>query len=415
MAEVKPMKDTALHEWSERHESSSLVTMYGDFHIHIGSTSRNQPVKMSASRSLTFEAIAKEAAERKGLQLIGIIDAHAPGVQDDIASLLDRGEMEELADGGIAYKGTTLLLGTELEIREEGYGMAHVLCFLPSFSAMRHFSAWLSPYVTNMSLSSQRVYVSGRTLQEQTAAHGGIFIPAHVFTPYKSVYGNCTDRMSDVLDMELIDAVELGLSADTDMAGCISELDRYTLLTNSDAHSLSKIAREYNALTLAAPTFKEWALALRRQNGRGIQANYGLNPRLGKYHRTSCVKCGQVIADKAMEAKLACASCGSTRFVQGVWDRIQHIGDREQSLVPAHRPPYIMQVPLEFIPGVGPKTMAKLLERFGTEMAILHQATAAELEQTVGGKTAELIVKARSGQLALQSGGGGTYGKVIDA
>ncbi|MDG0875218.1 endonuclease Q family protein [Paenibacillus thiaminolyticus] len=387
------------------------MRVFGDFHIHIGSTSRGAPCKMSASRDLTFEAIAKEASERKGLHLIGIIDAHAPGVQEDIAALLERGEMEELADGGIRYRNTTLLLGTELEIRAEGLGMAHVLCYLPSFDAMRHFSAWLSPYVTNMNLSSQRVYVSGQALQEQTAAHGGLFIPAHVFTPFKSIYGNCSDRMADVLDMELIDAVELGLSADTEMAGLISELDRYTLLTNSDAHSLRKIAREYNQLTVAEPSFKEWALALQNRDGRCVNANYGLNPSLGKYHRSRCMECGSV--PEAAQLPAACPACGHGKMVQGVLDRIHAISDRDHSQVPAHRPPYIMQVPLEFIPGVGPRTLNKLLDRFGTEMAVLHQATPEQLAETVGEKTAEYIVRARCGDLVLSSGGGGTYGKVV--
>lgn len=109
----------------------------------------------------------------------------------------------------------------------------------------------------------------------------------------------------------------------------------------------------------------------------------------------------------------ACPACGSAKIVQGVLDRIHAISDRERSQVPAHRPPYIMQVPLEFIPGVGPRTLNKLLDRFGTEMAVLHQATAEELAETVGEKTAEYIVKARCGELVLASGGGGTYGKVL--
>lgn len=405
---------------SGQHEE--LHTMYGDFHIHIGSTSEGQPVKISASRNLTFEAIAHEASEHKGVHLIGIIDAHAPGVLRDIATLLDKGEMEELQDGGIRYKNTTIFLGTELEIREEGYGIAHVLCYLPNIHAMERFSNWLSPHVTNMSLSSQRVYLPGRALQEETAAYGGLFVPAHVFTPFKSVYGNCADRMADVLDLEIIDAVELGLSADTEMAGCISELDRFTLLTNSDAHSLSKIAREYNALAMASPTFKEWAMALRREAGRGVTANYGLNPRLGKYHRTSCAKCGHVVDSTASvdntdthrnQVQPRCPECGSTKFIRGVSERIRSIADREQSEIPTHRPPYCMQIPLEFIPGVGKRTLAKLLEHFGTEMNVLHHATEEELKQVVGQATAELIVLARSGQLSLQSGGGGTYGKVI--
>lgn len=397
--------------------NDALHTMYGDFHIHIGSTSDGRPVKISASRNLTFEAIAQEASERKGVHLIGIIDAHAPGVLRDISALLDKGEMKELADGGIRYKDTTLFLGTELEIREEGYGIAHVLCYLPNINAMERFSSWLAPHVTNMNLSSQRVYLSGRTLQEETAAYGGLFVPAHVFTPFKSVYGNCADRMADILDLELIDAVELGLSADTEMASCISELDRFTLLTNSDAHSLSKIAREYNALAMASPTFKEWARALRGEAGRKVTANYGLNPRLGKYHRTSCANCGHVLDGNVIDGALSevqpiCEKCGSKKFIRGVSDRIQSIADREATCL-AHRPPYCMQIPLEFIPGVGKRTLAKLLGHFGTEMNVLHHATEEELKQVVGQATAELIVLARSGQLSLQSGGGGTYGKVI--
>lgn len=398
--------------------NDALYTMYGDFHIHIGSTSDGRPVKISASRNLTFEAIAQEASERKGVHLIGIIDAHAPGVLRDIAALLDKGEMEELADGGIRYKDTTLFLGTELEIREEGYGIAHVLCYLPNMSAMERFSSWLTPHVTNMNLSSQRVYLPGRALQEETAAYGGVFVPAHVFTPYKSIYGNCADRMADVLDLELIDAVELGLSADTEMASCISELDRFTLLTNSDAHSLSKIAREYNALALAAPTFKEWTMALRGEAGRKVTANYGLNPRLGKYHRTSCAKCGYVVNEAVIDGvpsnqkQPKCEKCGSLKFIRGVSERIQSIADREAACL-AHRPPYCMQIPLEFIPGIGKQTLAKLLGHFGTEMDVLHRATGEELKQVVGQATAELIVLARSGQLSLQSGGGGTYGKVM--
>ncbi|UHA76210.1 TIGR00375 family protein [Paenibacillus sp. 481] len=390
---------------------ADLHTYYGDFHIHIGRTSRQEPVKISASRNLTFEAIAKEAAERKGLHLIGVIDAHAPGVLRDIEELLDAGEMEELPEGGIRYQQTTVLLGTELEIREPGRGAAHVLCYLPSLAAMKRFSAWLTPHITNMTLSTQRVYVSGRALQAETIAHGGLFIPAHIFTPHKSVYGNCADKLADVLDVELIDAVELGLSADSDMAGLLSELDRYTWLTNSDAHSLAKIAREYNALQLAAPTFQEWALAVHRQHGRHVSANYGLNPRLGKYHRTSCTLCFSIHTSGSTAG--VCEHCGSSKFVRGVLDRIEQIADRSLPHRVEHRPPYIHQFPLEYIPGVGPKTYNRLLAHFGTEMAVLHNATLQQLTEVVGEKTAVLIDKARRGDLELQSGGGGIYGKVL--
>ena len=96
-------------------------------------------------------------------------------------------------------------------------------------------------------------------------------------------------------------------------------------------------------------------------------------------------------------------------------DRIVQLGQaagRAEPLVSSHRPPYVYQVPLEFIPGIGPKLLDKLLDRFGTEMAVLHDASADALAETVGAPAAEKIVRARSGDLALDAGGGGRYGKV---
>ncbi len=94
--------------------------------------------------------------------------------------------------------------------------------------------------------------------------------------------------MTEVFDPSLIDAAELGLSCDTDMASRVAELDPYTFLTNSDAHSLGKIGREYNEMLLKEANFTEFSLALKGKDGRKITANYGLNPKLGKYYRTAC-------------------------------------------------------------------------------------------------------------------------------
>ncbi|CAM4506966.1 endonuclease Q family protein [Paenibacillus typhae] len=388
-----------------------LHSFYCDLHVHIGRTSAGAAVKISGSRDLTFANIAKEAAERKGIELIGIIDSHSPGVMQDIRDLLMSGEMTEAAGGGIAYRGTTILLGTEIEIREPGRKECHVLAFMPDLAAMEDFSAWMSRHMRNVSLSSQRLYASSKVLQEEIYGRGGLLIPAHIFTPHKGLYGCSAERMAELFDLGQIAAVELGLSADSEMAGYISELDRYSFLTNSDAHSLGKIGREYNVLELAAPSFNEFRLALARQEGRRVSANFGLNPRLGKYHRSYCSGCGSII-DEAAATSERCPYCGSTKLVQGVFDRILHIADREQPLVPAHRPPYHYQVPLEFIPGLGKARMNALLAAFGTEMNILHRAGEAELAAVAGSELAAQIVLARSGRLALTSGGGGTYGKV---
>jgi len=400
---------------AEMDRDGGLERVFADLHLHIGSTDAGQPVKISASRDLTFHRIAQEASGRKGIRLLGVIDAHAPGVQADIARLLDSGEMAEIAGGGIRYRDVTLLLGSEIEIREEGRAPAHYLVYLPDLAAMRSLTDWMSKRMRNINLSSQRLYAGGRVLQEEIRGRGGLFIPAHIFTPHKGLFGSSADRLPDVLDPASVDGAELGLSADTEMAGYLPDLDTLPFLTNSDAHSLAKIGREYNALLMGEPSFAELRMALKGLSGRRIAANYGLNPKLGKYHRTSCLNCGTTLAEHDPPAVARCPQCGSERIVRGVLDRILALGEqsgRPAPVVYGDRPPYVYQVPLEFVPGVGRRTMDKLLERFGTEMAVLHEASKEALAACAGEQAAMLIDRARRGELALTAGGGGVYGRV---
>lgn len=384
---------------------------YVDLHIHIGRTERDEPVKISGSRNLTFYNIAREASDRKGIEVIGIIDSHSPAVQRDIVTYLERGEMEELQDGGIRFHQTTILLGSEIEVKDPDMGPVHVLAYLPTLQAMQEFTDWMSSHMTNVSLSSQRLYVPAIQLQEEVIQRGGLFIPAHIFSPHRSMYGSGSTRMAHLFDLSHIHAVELGLSADSEMAGLLSELDEYTFVTDSDAHSLAKIGREYNSMLLAAPSFAEVAKALARQEGRKVTANYGLNPSLGKYHRTFCRVCQSVISDPLGDIE-QCPTCGSFKIVRGVADRIRSIADRTDPRIPSHRPPYHYQVPLEFIPGMGKRKISRLLEQFGTEMNIIHRVPECDLANAAGEETSRLIVRAREGTLPLTSGGGGIYGKV---
>lgn len=387
-----------------------LRTYFSDMHIHIGGTRSGKPVKITASRQMTLTRILEEASERKGMEMIGIIDAHAPEVQDELSDLLQRQEAIPHPDGGISYKQTMLILGCEVEIKEPGRGEAHFLCYLPSLAEMRLFTQWLAARCKNVHLSSQRISASLLELQKKVASLGGIFIPAHIFTPHKGYYGSCADRLTDTLDPALIDGVELGLSANTQMADRIAELHAKTFLTNSDAHSLAKIGREYQAIRMEEPSFAEWRKALHREAGRKIMTNYGLHPRLGKYHQTSCQACHTPLPEKGDGR---CPHCGYKAVVGGVAQRILQLADLPKGQHPAHRPPYVEQIPLEFIPGIGAKTMEKLYQAFGTEMNILHRTQEERLASVVGEKLARMIVLARDGQLTIVAGGAGTYGKVL--
>lgn len=385
-------------------------SFYADFHIHIGRTESGRPVKISGSRNLTFFNIVREAAERKGMDMIGLIDCHVPEVLAEMRRYLQDGILQEQPDGGLKYKDMGIMIGSEIELKETGRKPFHVLVYLATVKEMADFSEWMRPHMSNLTLSSQRLYVPARTLQEEVSKRGGLFIPAHIFTPFKSVYGSAADRISDVLDPSLIAAVELGLSADTLMASQLSELDRYPFLTNSDAHSLGKIAREYNRLRLKSASFNEWALALKGLDGRRIEANYGLNPRLGKYHLAFCRHCNAPLPSLT---SFQCPACGGKNIVRGVEERIRQIADRPPE-AGNKRPPYFEQIPLEFIPGLGKKTLERLLDQFGTEMNILHRTPVEELERAVGSKIAGYIQLARTGRLQIEEGGGGRYGKIAD-
>ncbi len=383
---------------------------YVDLHIHIGRTYTGKAVKITGAKSLTFSNIIEHARDEKGLNMIGIIDCHSPEVIIEIESLMESGELTEHPDGGLNYGGLTVIPGSELEIYDEScHGPIHVLCYFPTIEIMKEFSAWLSGHLKNINLSSQRIYVSGRELQKKVKELSGIFIPAHVFTPFKSLYGKGVIRsLTEVLDPEHIDGIELGLSSDTSMADVIGELHEYSFVTNSDAHSLPKIAREYQIMAMKEPSFAELKKTLKNQDGRKIIANYGLDPLLGKYHQTVCASCQNSYSPEEEQ----CPHCQDTKKVKGVADRILELKTAESP--PKTRPPYIHQVPLDFISGLGPKLFRKLLDHFGTEMAILHEVPEEAIKQVIPEKVAELIIKARRGELSLLAGGGGKYGKIAD-
>ena len=394
-----------------------MYEVFADMHVHIGRSESGKPIKITAARSLNFANIAKECAQKKGINIVGIIDCASPYVIEDIENFLATGEAYEIKDGGIIYKDKVcIILGSEIEtseINDDGKtGSAHNLCYFPTLKDIKGFSNEMRQHIKNITLSSQRADFSAYDLIDIVEKYHGILVPAHAFTPHKSFYGNCTSSLKRIFKekYDKIPAIELGLSSDTFLADKISELEEKTFLTNSDAHSLPKIAREYNKIRLEDISFKEFVMALKMEDGRKIIANYGMDPKLGKYHRTYCEKCGKRVAGEAPVT--LCPDCDSKNITMGVFDRIEIIKDKENTKSPDFRPPYVYQIPLTFIPGLGSKTIDKLLKTFGTEMTILHKLTDDDIEATVGEKIAKNIINSRNGDMHIIEGGGGVYGRV---
>lgn len=389
-----------------------MKEIFVDLHIHIGCTPQGRPVKITASRGLTLPAILTTAPV-KGVQVVGVVDTAVPAVLEEIDQLLRREELVE-AEGCLMHPSTQtyLVMAAEVEV-PVGQGLAHFLAYLPGYRAMQAFSRWLEERVGNVHLSTPRLRAPVQQLFAVAADLGGWVAPAHIFTPYKGLLGACGADFDSLLGPAALQcfAVELGLSSDTGLAMRLPQIAEQTFLTASDAHSLAKIAREAMRVRVQAISFQELRWALEGQQSRGIVANYGLDPRLGKYYRTFCQVCQQALPDPP--PVLTCPHDENHPVVMGVLDRI-HLLERVAGKAQGNlrtRPPYVHQIPLEFIPGIGPRTRQRLVEELGSELAVLHLASRRQLVDCVGERLADRIEQARRGEVHLRPGGGGLYGR----
>jgi uncharacterized protein (TIGR00375 family) len=213
--------------------------------------------------------------------------------------------------------------------------------------------------------------------------------------------------------------VELGLSADTDMADCISELKNFPFLTNSDAHSPwpHRLGREFNQIELEDISYSSIKKAIKHKD---IKANYGIVPNLGKYHMTACTKCYKLVDPVvAREHRMRC-SCGGT-IKKGVDFRISEISDFKEPHHPDFRPKYVHLMPLAEIissvyeKGVTTKTVQgiwqKLIDNFKTEIDVLINAELDEIKK-IDSDVALAIESFRNDTIDIIPGGGGQYGKI---
>ena len=147
-----------------------MYEVFADLHVHIGRSISNKPIKITAARSLNFANIAKECRDRKGIDIVGIIDCASPYVIEDIENFLKTGDAYEIKDGGIIYKDKVcIILGSEIETSEKGIieghcGSAHNICFFPYLEDIKGFSNEMSTHIKNITLSSQRADISAYEL-----------------------------------------------------------------------------------------------------------------------------------------------------------------------------------------------------------------------------------------------------------
>jgi uncharacterized protein (TIGR00375 family) len=263
-----------------------------------------------------------------------------------------------------------------------------------------------------------RVRMNGAEIMDIAHENGCIIGPAHAFTPWTSIY-KAYDSIEDCYG-KMPDFLELGLSADSDMADTIEELQEITFLTNSDAHSPwpHRLGREFNEIEVGKLTFDDVKDSILNKK---VKANYGFDPRLGKYHLTACSKCYTIYPiEDAIKMDMRCP-CGG-KIKKGVDYRIYELSKWEEPHHPPHRPPYIHILPLAEIisitHGKGVTTVFvqkiwnEMVHKFGDEISALIHAPMNDVRD-VDPKVAEVIHAFRNNKLQIKAGGGGKYGEIL--
>ncbi|OPZ26840.1 MAG: hypothetical protein BWZ02_01866 [Lentisphaerae bacterium ADurb.BinA184] len=250
-------------------------------------------------------------------------------------------------------------------------------------------------------------------------------IPAHIWTPWFSMLGSKSGFDSIVECFgELsphIFAVETGLSSDPPMNWRISGLDGVALVSNSDLHSPSNLARNAN-LFFGEPDYPRMLDGLRRKDPAVCGGTIDLFPEEGKYHLDGHRKCGVVLTpEESMACGDRCPVCGG-ELVLGVLHRIVELADRPAGARPPQALPNRYIIPLDEllgeIHGTAPASKRvtaayhRLLGEFGPEMQILLDLPPERLAEKGHVRLAEAVRRLRAGQVVRQGGYDGEYGVI---
>jgi len=252
-----------------------------------------------------------------------------------------------------------------------------------------------------------------------------VVIPAHIWTPWFSLFGansgfeaieECFEEMTP-----FIFALETGLSSDPSMNSRISALDKYALVSNSDAHSPWRIGREANVFDTEF-SYKGLVEAIRGRDSRRFLYTVEFFPEEGKYHADGHRKCGAVLSPKeSLAGGNLCPICGK-KLTIGVQHRIEELADRAEPPAAAFRIPHKNLVPLNEIIGEAcgrsPESGSiwdqyfRFIREFGNEHRILTEIPVEEIRRLSPERVGLGIERMRRGLIRVTPGYDGEFGHI---
>ncbi len=400
-----------------------------DLHIH-------SRFSRATSRALTPESLSLWG-QKKGIRVIGTGDFTHP---EWVKELKDK--LEEADTGLFRLKSSCskqirgevpsscsseplFILSGEISTIYKKDGKTrkiHHLILMPDFESVEKFNRALERVGNIRSDGRPILGLDSKILLTMMleASDRGFFIPAHIWTPWFSLFGSKSgfDAIEECFEdlTPHIHALETGLSSDPPMNRLLSALDKYTLVSNSDAHSPSKLGREANIFNTTLD-YNSMIKAMKEKDD--FLGTIEFYPEEGKYHMDGHRKCNLMLhPHDTIKNNGICPTCGKPVTV-GVFHRVAELSDRE---TPKLTKPFHSLIPLSEIlseildSGPDTKTVVtayeKLLNDLGPEIDILINRDLKDIEAAGGALLSTAISRMRNGEVIKKEGYDGEYGVI---
>ena len=398
-----------------------------DLHIH-------SRYSMATSKFLTPEYLDLWA-RKKGIHILGTGDFTHPLWREELKEKLEPAEpglyklkpelrLSEIPSGSFDPR---FIVSGEISTIYKKNGRTrkvHSLILLPGLDVADHLSEELEKIGNIHSDGRPILGLDCHDLLDMalTIYPEAMYIPAHIWTPHFSVFGAFSgfDSMEECFE-ELtphIHAVETGLSSDPPMNWSVPSLSRYQLISNSDAHSPSKLGREATLLATGL-SYREIYNAI--QTGKGLAGTLEFFPQEGKYFMDGHRKCGVCLTpEEAVKLNGICPVCGK-KLTTGVLHRIQELAAlSEPAKIPVTKRPFESISPLPELIAASMELSSssvkvnrvyeKLLNELGNEFFLLRAADTNEIAKLSSEAIAASITHLRCGKIRWNPGFDGQFG-----
>ncbi len=380
------------------------MIFFADFHVH-------SKYSLATSNATLFSYAYYSS--KKGLSVIATGDFTYPKWFHELKTLLIQKEsgLLQLKETKKLKNPPQFILSAEVSCIS-GNKRVHILILVPSFDKAKAIQKKLSVFGNLQSNGRPILKLHPKNLLEIVLEHGeeNIVIPAHIWTPWYSILGSKSGFNSieecfrDLTSY--IYALETGLSSDIYMNRLVGSLDKFKLISNSDAHSPDKIGRE---ATIFDTEINYYSILNALKTSNGYKGTIEFLPELGKYHFDGHRKCG-IMVDPAHEKIELCPKCKKP-LTKGVLNRILSLSTRKKPIKDTFITYYAL--PLKYLLALIMNN-AKIIETEYENLTKDHSEFEILINGLAKGKLKEVLDKIQNRQkLILQPGYDGKYGKLL--